>query len=58
MTNIIKNDELILLERKYPTVYEIHRGEISQSKNLILTTTDKDFAIKLVDGYNSQQKKS
>lgn len=47
------SDILILLERKYPTLYEIHRGKIQQSKNLILTTKDKEFAERLVDGYNN-----
>ena len=47
-------DVLILLERKHPTIYEIHRGEIRQTKNLILTTDDKEFAERLVGGYNSK----
>ena len=47
------NDKLILLERKFPTTYEIHRGEILQLKNLILTTSDKEFAEKLVNSYNN-----
>ena len=47
------SDNLILLERKYPTKYEIHRGSIEQTKNLVLTTNDKKFAERLVNGYNS-----
>lgn len=50
-------DKLILLVRKYPLKYEIHRGEINQTKNLILTTKDKEFAEQLVSGYNNQQNK-
>ena len=46
------SDILILLERKSPTVYEIHRKEIRRAENLILTTTDKEFAERLVDAYN------
>lgn len=49
----IVSDILILLERKNPTIYEIHRGKIQQTKNLILTTKDKEFAEQLVNGYNS-----
>jgi hypothetical protein len=45
-------DKLILLERKNPTNYEIHRYEIKQNYNLVLTTKDKEFAKNLVDGYN------
>jgi hypothetical protein len=47
-----KKDILILLKRKYPTEYEIHRGEIVQGRNLVLTTTDLEFAEKLVKNYN------
>ena len=44
-------DKLILLERlniKDFSVefYEIHRWEVNQSNNIILTTKDKDFANK------------
>lgn len=46
------SDTLVLLERKFPTIYEIHRGSIKQAKNLILTTNDKEFAERLVSGYN------
>lgn len=49
-------DKLILLVRKYPTCYEIHRHEILQEKNLILTTSDKEFATKIVDSYNASTK--
>lgn len=46
------SDILILLKRKFPTVYEIHRKEIRRAENLVLTTTDKEFAKRLVDAYN------
>lgn len=46
------SDTLILLERKFPTVYEIHRKEIRRAENLILTTHDKEFAERLVNAYN------
>jgi hypothetical protein len=46
------SDILILLERKFPTVYEIHRKEIRRAENLLLTTTDKEFAERLVNAYN------
>jgi hypothetical protein len=52
ISDVSGSDILILLERKFPTKYEIHRGSIEQSKNLILTTTDKEFAERLVNGYN------
>ena len=45
-------DSLVLLERKFPTEYEIHRGHVEQTKNLILKTRDKEFAERLVNGYN------
>jgi hypothetical protein len=48
----VDSDKLILLKRINPTEYEIHRGEIRQKRNLILTTTDKEFAERLVNGYN------
>lgn len=50
--DVVGSDILILLERKFPTVYEIHRKEIRRAENLILTTTDKEFAERLVDAYN------
>jgi hypothetical protein len=51
-------DKLILLIRRGlhygdPDIYEIHRYEIDQSKNLILSTKDLYFANDLVKGYNS-----
>jgi len=46
------SDILVLLERKFPTVYEIHRKEIRRAENLVLTTTDKEFAERLVNAYN------
>lgn len=51
-TDVSGSDILVLLERKFPTKYEIHRGCIEQAKNLILTTDDKEFAERLVSGYN------
>jgi hypothetical protein len=51
-TDVSGSDILVLLERKFPTSYEIHRGKIEQSKNMILTTTDKEFAERLVNRYN------
>ncbi len=50
--NVSGSDVLILLERKFPTVYEIHRKEIRRAENLLLTTTDKEFAARLVNAYN------
>ncbi|MEK6829057.1 MAG: hypothetical protein AABY15_02940 [Nanoarchaeota archaeon] len=47
-------NKLILLKRKNPVEYEVHKDEISQTKNLLLTTKDFDFAKRLVDGYNNQ----
>jgi hypothetical protein len=52
MHNPSGSDILILLERKFPTVYEIHRKEIRRAENLVLTTTDKEFAERLVNAYN------
>jgi len=49
-------DKLILIKRNNPVVYEIHRYEISQTKNLILVIGDKEFATNLVKGYNKQIK--
>lgn len=49
------DDKLILLKRINPTEFEIHRGEIRQKANLVFTTTDKEFAERLVAGYNKQQ---
>lgn len=46
-------DKLILLERKNPTVYEIHRNKIEQAKNIILSTSDKDLATRIVLAYNN-----
>lgn len=45
-------DKLVLLKRKSPEEYEVHRGKIEQTKNLILTTRDKEFAERLVNSYN------
>jgi len=46
-------DILILLPRIFPTIYEIHRYEIRQAKNLIFSTTDKELAEKIVNKYNN-----
>lgn len=48
-------EKLILLENnvKGEIVYEVHRNEIHREKNIILTTKDKEFAQRLVDGYNN-----
>ena len=46
-------DKLILLKCKNPIAYEIHRGSINQTRNLILTTHDLEFANQLVNGFNS-----
>jgi hypothetical protein len=48
-------EKLILLKRNRPVEYEIHRGEINQTHNLILTTQDKQFAEDLIEGYNNIQ---
>jgi len=50
------SDILILLERKFPTLYEIHRKEIKRAENIVLTTTDKEFAERLVNAYNHYRK--
>ena len=47
--------KLILLKRGHPVVYEIHRNEISQTKNLLLTTTDEKFAARIVNAFNAYQ---
>lgn len=48
-------EKLILLKRNRPVEYEIHRGEIKQTQNFILTTKDKTFAEDIVNGYNNLQ---
>lgn len=45
--------KLILLRRSSPLEFEIHKGEINQTKNLILTTTDEQLATDIVDRYNA-----
>ena len=45
-------DKLILLKRKNPVTYEIHRFEIKETKNLVLTTTDLELAERIVNSYN------
>lgn len=52
LRNYENPDKLVLLKRKFPVEYEIHRGKIEQTKNLILTTKDRELAEKLVDSYN------
>jgi predicted nuclease of predicted toxin-antitoxin system len=49
--------KLILLKRNYPTEYEVHVNEISQTNNLILTTKDKDYAERLVNRFNNKKEK-
>ncbi len=49
--------KLILLKRKNPTAFEIHVGQISQSKNLLLTVYDEEFATRLVNGFNEYKPK-
>ena len=51
-TSVKGKDSLVLLKRKFPTEYEIHMGHVEQTKNLLLTTRDKEFAERLVNGYN------
>jgi len=46
-------DKLILLKRINPEEYEIHRGEIRQTRNIIMTTKDKDLAENIVNRYNN-----
>lgn len=46
------NDKLILLRRINPIEYEIHRYVIDRTRNLVLTTTDEEFAKKIVKSYN------
>lgn len=46
-------DKLILLKRINPTEFEVHRNEIDRTRNLLFTTTDGDFAEKVVNRYNS-----
>lgn len=46
-------DKLILLKRKNPFSYEVHRYEINRDKNLILLIHDLAFAEKIVNSYNS-----
>lgn len=52
LSDACDNDTLILLERNFPKIYEIHRKEIRRAENLVLTTTDKEFAERLVNAYN------
>ena len=51
-------DKLILLERKHPLIYEVHRGEINNTKNIVLVTHDQEFAKRLVKGYNNERNTS
>jgi hypothetical protein len=48
-------DKFVLLTRKSPTEYEIHAGEVNQTRNLLLTTKDKNLAEDVVNGYNQLQ---
>jgi hypothetical protein len=45
-------EELILLARKNPNIYEIHKGSINQVKNIIFTTYDEQLAKDIVNSYN------
>lgn len=44
--------KLILLERKRPTVFEVHVGKISQANNLLFSTKDKELADNIVKSFN------
>ncbi len=44
--------KLILLKLTSPLEFEIHKGEINRTKNLIFTTTDKELAEDIVARYN------
>lgn len=48
-------DKLVFLERRNPVIYEIHCNEINGANNLLLSTTNKLFAEKLVNGYNEER---
>ena len=48
----METKKLILLKRLHPVVYEVHKNEINQTRNLILTTSDKELAEKIVDSFN------
>ena len=54
--NISKGEKLILLKRKYPTVFEIHKNEINQAKNLILSLQDESLAEFITFAFNLQQR--
>lgn len=53
MADVKIEDKLILLKRINPTEYEVHRNEIDRTKNLLFTTTDEDFANRIVNRFNS-----
>ncbi len=48
--------KLILLKRIRPEVYEIHVNKIEQSKNLILSTKNKEFAEQMVVSFNNYER--
>jgi hypothetical protein len=50
-------DKLILLKRLHPVSYEVHRFEINQAKNLVLSTTSEHLAKKIVNSYNEYKPK-
>ncbi len=50
--------KLILLKRIRPEEYEVHKDEISQAHNLLITTKDKEFAERMVDGFNKYDKRT
>jgi len=54
-------DKLILLKRTSYSgsktyIYEVHIGEIEQTKNLLFTLNDEGIAQKIVDRYNQLEK--
>lgn len=51
----MKEDKFILLKRDFGKyfLFEIHRGSISQTINLIFSTTDQRLAEGIVDGWNT-----
>ena len=48
-------DKFILLKRDFGRyfLFEIHRGSIAQTKNLIFSTRDQELAEGIVDGWNT-----
>lgn len=52
---LLNREKIIVLQRNNPYEYELHLGEINQTWNLILVTTDKERAYRISDGYNLNQ---